>query len=122
MSVSLNVMDAAPEIRWRDQYIIDLDNRTIERNVSVTASECLLSLAVHFDDNGLDIAEEFARNHPSDRMRLSAVDALASAVGYAGERHRLFERYARSDSCLVSAVSCQRADAMTDAEPDAIKV
>ncbi len=47
--------------------------------LTTTPAESLLTLAVHLGD-GIDIADAFARSHPCDRMRVTALAALAEAA------------------------------------------
>ncbi|NCP10543.1 MAG: transposase [Sphingomonadales bacterium] len=107
LSISLNVMDSGAPIRWRNQYTIDLDRRTVERNMAVAASECLLAVAVHYGGNGLDLAHDFAARHPSARMRWSAVQAIATSYADSGQRAAWYDRMAASDCALV-AHECTR--------------
>lgn len=78
MSVSLNILGADPAQPWLDQYRFDIGRGTIAEGLTVTAAEALVAIAVH-TGNGLDLAERFARQHPCPRMRVTALDALASA-------------------------------------------
>jgi hypothetical protein len=80
LSVSLNVMHAGGAQGWLDQYRFDLDSRTVAGILGQGASEAFLRIAVGLgSEEACDLAERFGRNHPSDRMRLAAWDALASA-------------------------------------------
>lgn len=86
MSVSLNILGADPAQPWLDQYRFDIARGAIAQGLTVTAAEALVAIAVHVG-NGLDLAERFARHHPCPRMRVTALDALASALpGEAAER------------------------------------
>lgn len=79
MSVSLNILGADPAQPWLDQYRFDIGRGTIAEGLTVTAAEALVDVAVHVG-NGLDLAERFARHHPCARMRVTALDALVSAL------------------------------------------
>jgi hypothetical protein len=79
MSVSLNILGSDPAQPWLDQYRFDIGRGTIAEGLTVTAAEALVAVAVHIG-NGIDLAEHFARRHPCPRMRVTALDALASAV------------------------------------------
>jgi hypothetical protein len=79
MSVSLNILGADPAQPWLDQYRFDIARGTIAEGLTVTAAEALVAIAVHVG-NGLDLAERFARAHPCPRIRVTALDALASAL------------------------------------------
>ena len=62
---------------------------TIAEGLTVTAAEALVAIAVHVG-NGLDLAERFVRHHPCARMRVTALDALVSALP--GEAPMLLSR------------------------------
>jgi hypothetical protein len=80
LSVSLNVMHSGGAAGWVDQYAFDLGGRRIAGHLGAGASEALLRIAVASGSGeGRDLAERFALHHPSDRMRLCAWTALASA-------------------------------------------
>ena len=78
-SVSLNILGADPAQPWIDQYRFDFRRGTIAQGLTCTAAEALLTLAVHIG-NGRDLAATFARGHPCERMRATALDALVSAA------------------------------------------
>lgn len=79
LSVSLNILARDPGQQWRDQFEFDVAQRKIVRSMTTTASEVLVTLAVHFGGgNGVDLATSFAERHPSPRMRRTAAAALAS--------------------------------------------
>lgn len=84
-SVSLNILGYAPGQPWIEQYRFDLDRGTIAQGLSVTPAEGLLAIAAHLGgDAGLGLARDYARRHPCARMRVTALDALLSADGWAG--------------------------------------
>ncbi|MEP9358626.1 transposase [Sphingomonas sp. KR3-1] len=104
MSVSLNILGSDPAQPWLDQYRFDIASGTIAAGLTVTAAEALVALAVHLGD-GIDLAEDFARRHPCARMRVTALDALASALPdeapmllarAAGDRDRFVAGHARA--------------------------
>ncbi|WP_447952335.1 transposase [Sphingopyxis chilensis] len=85
LSLSLNIMDEGEHVPWRDQYIVDLGQKTDERGTiarrpTLTSGEMLLRCAVHLTGNGRDIAEQFARAHPVPRVRANAIAALAAVA------------------------------------------
>lgn len=98
-SVSLNILGADPAQPWLDQYRFDISRGTIAEGLTCTAAEALLAVAVHLGD-GLDLAEQFARRHPCDRMRVTALDALASALPNAAPA--LYVRAAAAPSVRVA--------------------
>ncbi|MDV3458685.1 transposase [Sphingomonas sp. HF-S4] len=77
-SVSLNILGADPAQPWLDQYRFDIRRGVIAEGLTCTGAEALLALAVHIA-NGADLATHFALAHPCERMRVTAIDALASA-------------------------------------------
>ncbi|MCW0198580.1 transposase [Sphingopyxis sp.] len=91
LSISLNIMDEGEHVPWRDQYIVDLEQRTIARRPTLSSGEMLLRCAVHLTDNGKDVAEQFARMHPVPRVRANAIAALAAVEEGAG-RAAVLER------------------------------
>lgn len=99
MSVSLNILGSDPAQPWLDQYRFDVARGTIAEGLTVAAAEALVAIAVHVG-NGLDLAERFARHHPCARMRVTALDALASALPC--EAVALFTRAADDPDRLVS--------------------
>lgn len=81
LSVSLNLMHMSGAQGWLDQYRFDLENRKIDGIISIGPSEAFMRIAVGLGgDEALDLAHRFARHHPSERMRLCALDALAGVA------------------------------------------
>lgn len=111
LSVSLNVMHAGGAQGWLDQYRFDVRRNTVAGVLSPGASEVFLRLAVGLGaPEALDLAERFARTHPSDRMRLTALKALAGVLD-AVARDDLWRRAESSGSRLVAleATRCREA-------------
>lgn len=107
LSVSLNLLEASAMVERRDQFAFDLDQRTIARRLNSRANEALLQIAVAAgSDEALDLAEWFAVHHPSDRMQLSAWQALAGVSADPGE---VWGRAETSGSLLVAAEARRRA-------------
>ena len=100
LSVSLNIMDEGEHVPWRDQYIVDLERRTIAKRPTVTPAEMLLRCAVHLTEEGQDIADHFARAHPVPRARANAIAALA-AVAEGEGRAAVLERGLRDADARV---------------------
>ncbi len=102
MSVSINVMHTNPIMGWLDQYRFDVEAGTIGGIVNSGSTEAFLRIAVAMGgEEALDMAERFAVSHPSDRMRLTAFGALASAQVDATSRDSVWARAERSGSRLV---------------------
>jgi hypothetical protein len=78
LSVSLNVMHAATAQGWFDQYRFDVGKDEVAGIVNGGASEAFLRIATGLGSaEALDLAESFARSHPSHRMRLAAWESRA---------------------------------------------
>jgi len=98
-SVSLNILGADPTQPWLDQYRFDISRGVIAEGLTCTAAEALLAVAAHVA-NGADLAAAFAQRHPCERMRVTALDALASALP--DEAATLFEAAADAPSRYVA--------------------
>lgn len=91
-SVSLNILGYDRAQPWWDQFRFDVAAGTIAQGLTTTPSEALVALAAQFGGgNGTDMATDFARHHPSARMRVTAIDALASIERVPDRRQALFE-------------------------------
>lgn len=101
LSVSLNVMHVSGAQGWLDQYRFDPDGGAITSILSRGASEAFVRIAVGLGgEEACDLAERFGQSHPSDRMRLTAWDALASV---AEDRDTVWRRAELCGSRLVAA-------------------
>jgi len=79
-SVSLNILGQDAEQPWTDQYCYDLEAGRIGGILTTTPGEALLALGTRFGgDDGIELATHFARRHPCERMRVTAIDALFRA-------------------------------------------
>ena len=108
LSVSLNVMHAGGAQGWLDQYRFDVERNTIAGVLSAGASEVFLRIAVGLGGaEARDLAETFARTLPSDRMRLTALEAQAGVLGPAA-RDDLWRRAEGSGCRLVSLEARRR--------------
>ncbi len=104
LSVSLNIMHATLAQGWLDQYSFDVENGAVGRILTHGSSEAFIRIAVGLGgEEALDLAERFGRNHPSDRMRLAAWSALASAECDEDARDRVWRDAEMSGSRLVAA-------------------
>lgn len=109
LSVSLNVMHTTGAQGWLDQYRFDLDQRRIGAIVSPGPSEALLRIAVGLGGaEALDLAYRFARQHPSDRLRLACWDALASVAPDPAARDALWREAEGAGSRLVALEAASR--------------
>ncbi len=108
LSVSLNVMHAGGAQGWLDQYRFDVDRNEVAEVLSHGASEVFRRLAVGLgSEEARDLAERFARCHPSDRMRLCALEAQAGVLD-AAERDELWRRAEDAGSRLVALEARRR--------------
>ena len=93
LSVSLNVMHMAPHQGWFDQYRFDVSEKRIAGILNTGSAETMLRVAVGLGlEDALDLAEQFGRHHPSDRMRLASWEALAMAAPDAAARDQIWLR------------------------------
>jgi len=112
LSVSLNVMHSGGAQGWLDQYKFDLESNTVAGVLSAGASEAFIRIAAGAGcEEALDLAETFARTHPSDRMRLAALDARAGILD-AAARDELWRRAEASGSRLVALEATRRRRAL----------
>lgn len=103
LSVSLNVMHVSGAQGWLDQYRFELGARQVGAIVSNGASEAFLRIAVGLGSGEAhDLATRFAMHHPSGRMRLHALDALASVAQGDAARDALWARAENGGSRLVA--------------------
>ena len=112
LSVSLNIMHAGGAQGWLDQYRFDTERDEIAGVLSPGGAEIFLRTAVGLGSaNARDLADDFARSHPSERMRLTALDAQAGVVRMA-ERDALWRRAEANGSGLVSREATRRRRAL----------
>jgi hypothetical protein len=108
LSVSLNVMHAGGAQGWLDQYKFDVERDEVAGVLGTGASEVFMRIAVGLGgEEALDLAEIIARTHPSDRMRLTALDAQAGILALP-ERDDLWRRAECSGSRLVALEAKRR--------------
>ena len=103
LSVSLNIMQTTGAQGWLDQYRFDLERGEIGAIISPGPSEAFLKVAVALGSAAaLDLAHRFARQHPSDRLRLAAWDALAGRETEVAARDALWRDAEAAGSRLVA--------------------
>lgn len=108
LSVSLNIMHSGGAQGWLDQYRFDTEKDEISGVISAGGSEIFLRVAVGLENpEALDLAENFARSHVSERMRLVALEAQAGICSSA-ERDDLWRRAELSGSRLVAGEATRR--------------
>ncbi len=112
LSVSLNIMHAGGAQGWLDQYKFDVEKDEISGVIGAGGSEVFLRVAVGLDcPEAHDLAHSFARSHPSDRMRLAALEAQAGVVD-ADERDSLWRCAEASGSRLIAMEATRRRRAL----------
>lgn len=108
LSVSLNIMHAGGAQGWLDQYRFDVEKDEISGVISAGGSEIFLRVAVGLESpEALDLAENFARNHVSERMRLVALEAQAGICS-PDDREALWRRAEGNGSRLVAGEATRR--------------
>jgi len=106
MSVSLNVMHIDPVQGWFDQYGFDLEEGTISKVLSPNSTEAFLRAAVATQcKEAMDLAEQFGKHHPSDRLRLASYEARAKLLADKQERDTLWREAELSGNAMLMAVA-----------------
>ena len=114
LSVSINIMHTHGAQGWPDQYRFDVENKQVGGIVSGGASEAWLRIAVGLGgEEAIDLAHRFAARHPSDRMRLTALDALASIAPDDATRDTLWRGAESGGSVLIAREATARREALT---------
>jgi len=116
LSVSINILHTSEARGWLDQYSFDIEQRRIGRILNNGSSEAFIRIAVGLGgEEALDLAENFARSHPSDRMRLAAWGALTSVANGEAGRDEVWRAAERSGSRLVAAEAGKRRELLAAA-------
>jgi hypothetical protein len=106
MSVSINIMEASNRLPFLDQYRFDVQKCEIAGILTRTATEALLALAANHDGgNARDLVEDFARGHPSGRIRFTALRELAGAAPTHDAGLALLAHGAGSPDAFVAGMS-----------------
>lgn len=106
LSVSLNIVETGHSTSFRDQYRFDLETKTVAGIMTRTSLEPMLMLAAHHGGgNGIDLLDDFAARHPSDRVRWAALSARAGAAASLDDRIAILEGGTRDTSRLVVEMS-----------------
>lgn len=112
LSVSLNILRIHPAEGWFDQYGFDLESGAITGVLNPTATETFLRCAVGLGGaEALDLAENFGRTHPSDRLRLATYEARALLLEDA-EADQLWRQAEACGSLLVAREAAVRRKAL----------
>ena len=100
---------------WLDQYAFDVARDEITRVVSPGCNELFLRAAVGLEHpQALDLAENFARNHVSERLRLVALEAQAGIMD-AAARDDLWRRAESNGSRLIAGEATRRRQELAEA-------
>ena len=124
MSVSINILGATETNQYQDQYKFDIENGRVDSIINRIAIEPLLALSAHFGgEEGDELLDHYAVNHPSDRIRFSALQARANSIPDLDERIALYERAARDantyvrEMAKIEAVKLERGRAWLEGQP-----
>jgi len=118
LSVSLNIMERAPHLSFRDQYRFDADGKTVAAHLTRSAVEPLLALCAQLGGgDARDLVESFAAHHPSDRIQFSAITALASAQASFDDRLAVFERGSRDTNPFIARMAARQCAAVEAGRP-----
>nr|WP_298896877.1 transposase [uncultured Altererythrobacter sp.] len=116
LSVSLNVMHVDPAQHWFDQYGFDLESGEITKVLSPNSTEVFMRVAIatgHRD--ALDLAEQFGRSHPSDRLRLATYEARSLLLADEPARDALWREAELSGSRMLEAIARMKRTAVAEA-------
>ena len=106
MSISINIMHAAPSVPFLSQYRFDVEERKIAGILSRTSAEALLALAAtHGGGDGRDLVESFASRHPCDRVQFAALRELAAAEPDVDAQLEVLGQGRHSANAFVAAMS-----------------
>jgi hypothetical protein len=106
MSISLNILETSHDVTWSDQYRFDVEKKEIGGILTITSVEPMLALSAHFGGaEGIDLLENFAAGHPSDRIRFKALQARAGALEKLDDRIALYERAMRGGNRFVAEMA-----------------
>ena len=112
LAAARRLMHAGGAQGWLDQYRFNVERDEISGVLSPGCAETFLRTAVGFGgEEAHDLADHFARRHPSERMRLTALDARAGVLDLAA-RDDLWRRAEGSGSGLVSREATRRRQAL----------
>jgi hypothetical protein len=102
LSISLNIMENTMRASIHDQYAFDVGKGEISALINRIPSSALLPLVAGLGDgDGTDFLTETMRRHPAERVRCSAMMALAGASGGVEEAMAVYEAQLGSDQAMV---------------------
>lgn len=116
LSVSLNVMHVDPAQHWFDQYGFDLESGEITKILSPNSTEVFMRVVIATGhEDALDMAEQFGRSHPSDRLRLATYEARSLLLAEQSARDALWREAELSGSLMLSAIAKEKRAALAEA-------
>lgn len=128
LSVSLNILAASPGMDFRHQYQFDVGRSAVTRIVNHSALATLVRLAALCGgENGRDLVEHFAGQHPCDRTRFAALQAKASLVPDMDARIGIYDKAGHDQPGLVGALArheaerARRTRGWIESAPDAVR-
>lgn len=103
LSISLNIMENTMRASLNDQYAFDVERGEVSALINRIPSSALLPLVAGLGEgDGTDFLTETMRRHPADRVRCSAMMALAGACTSLEEAMAVYEKQLGSDQAMVS--------------------
>lgn len=109
LSVSLNILEQSPTLGYRNQYRFDLATGAIGEVLTQTPIEPLLMLCAQLGDGeAQSVVSDFAATHPCDRIRFTAVAALAAAQPDIDSRRAIFQAATRQGNRYVDHMAARQ--------------
>lgn len=106
LSVSLNVMATEFADGWKDQYSFDPASDTITGIINPNSTETFLRAAIAFGNEGaIELAQDFGRSHPSERLRLASYEARSLQCETKAERDELWREAELAGSRMLACVA-----------------
>ena len=109
LSVSLNILASSPTAEFRDQYRFDVGRGEIGGILNPSGLANLVRMAAHFGEGGRELAEHYARHHPSDRIRFAALQGCAAVADGLDGRLEAYERAAADSGGLFARLAAREA-------------
>jgi hypothetical protein len=102
LSISLNIMENTMRASLCDQYAFDVGRGEVSALINRIPSSALLPLIAGLDQgNGADFLVETARSHPAERVRCTAMMALAGAAPDLESAMAVYQERTGSDQAMV---------------------
>jgi hypothetical protein len=118
LSVSINIMERAAHLGYRDQYRFDISGNTVAAHLTRTAIEPLLALCAQLGGgDARDLIESYAASHPCRRIQFSALTALASSKPSLDDRLEIYARGARHSDPFIARMAARQCAAIETGRP-----